>query len=280
MLKKLILTLQETWRKYRLLILGLSLPLLTLSALFLVLARPISTSDLLLNIATDFITLIITIWYVDWILKKHEDAKWKGTHKFITSLAGEIAHGAISTIAENCFLSKEIFPRKNPPLHTRSLQDIQQEILENAKKLDRDNLIGHLDKLSVPQWQGLFQSIGKFPNEISTFLSQFGSRLSPSELESILSLRRSIKSATSTYSLFNDFLGVPIESMPKVKDGKPWELAAFATIRFGIELQIILQGAVSVIEVFNYIAEQPEIDWNSEQSKSWSKYQEISRFRS
>jgi hypothetical protein len=271
---------REIWRKYRLLFLGLSLPLLAISILFLFLARPFSLSDLLLNIATDFITLIITIWYVDWILEEHDDAKWEGTHKYIIAFAGEIAHGIVSIIAEKTGLSREVFPKNDPPFHTRSISDIQQEIIENVRKLSRENIIAHLDKLSAIQWQELFQSLRKFQNDISVFLSQFGPRLRPYEQEAILSMRMEIVSTISSYELFYDFLGVPIESMPKVKDDKPWEYAALATIRIGIELQLALQQAINVISVFDYIAEQPVIDWDNEVSTSWKKYQEISRFQS
>lgn len=269
----------DIWHEYKLLVLGLTIPLFALSVFFLFLARPISMSDILLNIATDFITIIITIWYVNWILKGNEEIRWKGTHKFIISLAGGIAHRVISEIAEKSGFFNEIYPRNNPPLYTRTISDIQQEILVNVMKFDRDNLISHLDKLSKMQWRILFQSLASFPSEISTFIGQFGPRLNPSELEAVLSLRNDIVSVISVYDLFSDFLGQPVESMPEVKDGRPWDFAIFATIRSGIELQIILQRAVTVINVYNYKAGQSDIDWNIEVAKSRTKYQKISRYK-
>ena len=111
-------------------------------------------------------------------------------------------------------------------------------------------------------------------SEITMLLSQFGSRFGPEKLEALLNLREAIGTATATFELFQGFLGVPVSMLPKVKDNKPQEFTALATIRIGIDLRIIIQRSLSVIDSFEYVVAIPQFDYNEEMTKSWNRYWE------
>lgn len=260
------------WKANRTLVLGLTVPLLLASAITLWISRPITVREVFLNLATDFITIVITVWYVDWILNRQEQLRWQNAEKYISAEAGKLGHSLVSAVVEDIKLSNQIFPKKNPPLHKRTIEDIQAEILSNVKKLDHDQIIAKLKELDASQWSKLMIGLQSRAAEITVLISQFGSRLNPEKLEVLLTLRDAIDTAESTYSLFRGFLGVPVSELPSVKDGKAFEYTALATIRLGIDLWQILQDSLSVIVTFGYVAEPPKIDYENLVTKSWDRY--------
>ena len=271
-------TLTTWWLRFRFLILGLTVPLLALAILSLALARPFTPSDLLLNVGTDLATIVITIWYVDWALRRHEEQQWRSSSRYISAQAGGIAHRLITAIAEPAGLGDQVYPSGDPPLYKRHITEIQNQIISNVRNLDTDTIIAHIDKLSAGEWHVLMHGVQDLTSEASALIAQFATRLGPTELEAILKLRRDMSSAFSSYDLFRPFLGVPVQDLPKMKDGKPWEYSALSTIRIGVELRMALDQALAVIDTFNFVAEDSPIDWNTETQKHWSKYRQISRF--
>jgi len=69
----------DLWYEHRTLIIYLTFPLVIASIIALLIARPFSTSDILVNLASDFLIVIITIWYVDWVIRRNEERKWVET---------------------------------------------------------------------------------------------------------------------------------------------------------------------------------------------------------
>ena len=253
--------LKTFWNNNRTLIVGLTLPLLLASIFALWFSRPITVREVLLNLATDLITIIITVWYVDLVIHRQEQVRWHNAEKFISAEVGKLGHALISEIVESAKLSKQIFPSNDPPLHKRRVEDIQAEVLKNAKNLDHDQIIGNLKQLNADQWSNLMQHVQGKSAEITNLLSQFGSRLSPEKLEVLLTLREAIGASNASYELFRGFLGMPISMLPKVKDGKPLEFTALATIRIGIDLRIILQRSLAVIDAFEYVVTSRQYDY-------------------
>lgn len=78
------------------------IPLLIASGLTFGIAYSINKSldysSIFLNLSTDFIMVIVTIWYVDRILKRHEDEKWKDVDFSIKYKLYNLANSAIETI--------------------------------------------------------------------------------------------------------------------------------------------------------------------------------------
>jgi hypothetical protein len=264
--------LKTFWTANRTLILGLTLPLLLASGIALWFSRPITVREVFLNLATDFITIVITVWYVDWILNRQEQLRWQNAEKYISAEAGKLGHSLITAIIEGVRLGDQVFPEKDPPLHKRKIQDIQAEILSKVRRLDHDQIIAKLKQLNANQWAGLMAGIQTKTADITLLLSQFGTRLSPEKVEVLLTAREAIGAAQSTYELLHKFLGVPISALPKVKDDKAFEYTVIATIRIGIDLGIILQKSLAIVDTFAYVVQPPNFDYGEAVTKSWDRY--------
>lgn len=247
------------------------LPIALASMLLLLASRPIQPRDVYLNLATDLVTIIITVLYVDWVLSQHEHATWFGVDQYIASEAGRAGHAFIASIAEVLKLEDRLYPR----YEKQSVAEIQQAILQNARSLDRLAIEDSLASLSALGWQHLMTVVGTRRMEISPLISQFGSRMDPPQLEALLAFREVISTILSTYSVFEAFLGVPPQDMPKVKDGKPEEFAILTIIRLGVELKAAFEHAIALVDLFQYKV-PPERDCAEETKISWNRWYERS----
>jgi hypothetical protein len=250
----------------------LTLPLLVLTGIALWLSRPFTWADIFLNLATDFITIIITVWYVNWVIRQQESTQWQEAEELIAAEAGRVGHGFINDVAESLKMLDQIGPSKDTPLHLRKLHDVQSEIITNVRRLDRDTIIERLDGLNPAQWQNFAARFRARSTEIGIFLSQFGSRLDPERLETLLELREAINAPIATYELFIRFLGVPLDQLPQVRDGASHNVAISALLRIGIDVWTALQKALDLIATFRYILKEKSLAEEELLRESWDKY--------
>jgi len=257
------------WTGSRSLILRLVLPLMLLSVILVGLARPVSVDDLALNLATDLITIVITVLYVDWAVRQHDKESWRTAEKYIASEAASVANTFIRDVAEALRIEDQIFPRPVP----RDVREIQETILANVASLDRLAVEDALAKLTAPRWKGLISIIEARRADSTPVISQFAARLSADQLSGILAFRRVCSSILGTYSLFDDFLGVPVTNLQKVAGGKPEEYTVITIIQIGIDLKAALDASLAIVRAFDYVIE-PVPDNTEEMQVSWARWYE------
>ena len=86
----------------------LALPLALLSAASLVLHRWWDYDGFLVNLATGLLSIIVTVSYVDWILRKHESHRWSGTDIRISQRLEVFVNALISGIRSGLRFSPDI----------------------------------------------------------------------------------------------------------------------------------------------------------------------------
>ena len=161
------------WESYSAILLRLVLPLSAVSVALLLLSSPVRPRDVMLNLSTDLITIIITVLYVDWVLRKHQEASWHDVHKHVSSEAGRAAHSFISSVATHLDLETELFPS---PVPTNAIE-IQQFVLSRAATIDRFKIEDALARLNTLKWARLMAKIRERRDEMGPLIAQFGPRL-------------------------------------------------------------------------------------------------------
>jgi hypothetical protein len=232
----------------RSLFLWLALPLLLLSVIFLISSNS-NPQSILLNIGTDFISIIFTVFYVDWVLKSNENDRWKNARFLITSEVGSFAQGTITSVLEMLDLEKEIIPDGIPT----SPRQLQLHILDQVKNLEISRLELKLDQFDETRWLGFIATIREKQQRSISIFNQFENRMEPEEMEIYLKFRGLFSNIISTYELFHDFLGVPLDNLPNVKGGNSWAYSMISLKNIAFDLQKLLLLAIEVIEEFKYI---------------------------
>lgn len=223
--------------------------------------------DIFVNVATDFISIIITVLYVDWVMKLYDENKWNTPDLYIKSECGSLGHGFISDVVENLGLSKSVFPVIDPK--NFSLQNTQLEIIQRAKNLKIEDFDKSLMSFNVNQWLKLNEAIRLNHEKADKLLELFFVRTNPTELTSLFEFRKKCSNITDTYSLFKYMLGMPLHKLPPLKDGSQNIYGLIATKRISIDLKQAMDSAINVIETFGFEAKEPDIDYEKEITKIW-----------
>ena len=266
---KLGVPLARLWRRNRSLFLRLVLPLAMLSIILISVARPVSFGEVALNLATDLITIIVTVLYVNWVIGQHDKARWSTAEKHISSEAAALAHAFIRDVAVALRIEDELFPKPA----SLDVQAIQASILDRVATIDRFVIEDALAKLTKPRWEGFISVVKARRADSSPIISQFASRMNADQLSSMLAFRQVCSSIVGAYSVFEDFLGIPVPNLPKVKGGKPEEYTVITIIRLGIDVKAAIQASLDVIRAFDYVIE-PIPDDSEEMKASWARWYE------
>jgi len=180
---------RAVWDRNRSLVIGLVIPLLILSVFFLYLSRPVSYQDVVLNLATDFITIIITVFYVDWVLRQHDEVAWSQAEHYIASEVSVIGNSFIRDVADHLRIEDEIFQT----IDSMDIQEIQSNILNRVRDIDRFVLEDAIAVMTKERWRDLISMVDARRADSTTVLSQFAPKMSPRQLESILEFRKSVR---------------------------------------------------------------------------------------
>jgi hypothetical protein len=268
-MKKIANCISRFWMNNSSLILRLILPLVILSAILIRISAPVALKDIALNLATDLITIVVTVLYVDWVIRQHDRVKWSVAKKYIANEAAGIANSFIRDVSEALKIDDEIFPRPS----SLDVREIQSAILERVACLDRFAIEDALAKLSKDRWRELISIVDARRAASTPIISQFAARLDADQLSSILSFRHICSSIAGTYRIFNDFLGVPVPKLPEVKGGRPEEYSVLTIIRLGIDFRAAFDASLEIIRTFDFVIE-PAPDNMEETEASWARWYE------
>lgn len=177
----------------------LLIPLLFLAGMSFFVAKSLSPSldysNIFLNLTTDFIVVIITIYYVDSVLKTHENERWKRADYSIIS---RIGNNILILIERICILfdlssvMQEMYPKLYGPRGSSQFVVYLYFISEMTKKTP-----DHFQKLFMALTEEDREKINNTAKDCSPILSQalllYGNRLPPELLLEIVDTQESIR---------------------------------------------------------------------------------------
>jgi hypothetical protein len=268
-MKKVGQALSNLWQNYRSLILRLVLPLTVISLLLLVLVRPISTHEVAVNLATDLVTIVVTVLYVDWVIRQYDEERWARAEAYIAGEAATVGNSFIRDVSGAIGIEDEIYERP----FLKDITQMQKSIIQRVSNLDRFVIEDALARFQKKQWQSLMAIVEARMNDAGPVISQFGPRLDADELASLLEFRSACSLILNTYSIFSGFLGVPIQKLPKVRDGKPEEFLVLTIIRMGIDFKRAFAACLGIFDAFDYVV-GPLPDTSKETEASWARWRE------
>jgi hypothetical protein len=246
---------------------GLILVLLTASLLSPFFAWPFSISDLLLNIGSDLLIIIITVLYVERVLKRYGASQWRTADSYISNEARSITIIFFSQLAESHGLIYEIFP-KYPDPRLQDKKALEEIVIENTSRIEINTFLGSLKHADQEHLVKIGAHLGNTRNEITNFLNRFTSKLNSNQLEALLRFRQTLLDATNRHSSSIFFL----EQKKRAKSGNAEDYAAIFAIELGVYIHDAIKKALRVLEVFEFSRDESGIDFKQEIDKHWSNY--------
>lgn len=194
------------------LFLRLVAPLAVLASASLWASRKWPADGFFINLATELVGIVLTVVYVDWILKKHEEERWRGAAARIENRLQLLCNGAISGLRSALGFSSEILD--STAMSSGSFKAMSAENMRVGTQVLSPAVRNRLGGLNQDGWKQLLTHLQGTSLEAERLLDRFGHRLNPSHMELLLDIQNSIDSAQTFWRIFPEFAGVPHDRLP------------------------------------------------------------------
>ncbi len=193
--------------------LRLVLPLAGLAFASLLLHTQVPADGLFINVATELLGIVVTVAYVDWVLKTHERNRWLGTSSRVASRMRTFATAAVSglraTLGFGVGILDESILRKNDAGLASA------EVMRVGVKLLAPALRSRLGTLDTNGWKALAEHVQSVWREAERLQDQFGRYLEPAEQEMLLDIQQALDSSLLLWRTFPDVIGVADDDLPR-----------------------------------------------------------------
>ncbi len=166
-----------------------------------------------LNLATEVVGILITLCYVEWMLEQHEKNRWKSTDERIASRLRVLLNATISGVRSGLGFGPEILGQDIAA--TCDPYVVHKELVRVAECVLAPGALSRVLALDRKGWSSLAQHLRNAHNGIAAFLSAFQSRLNPDQISTLLDLQEALTSSLTSYTIFPDLMGVPVEELPR-----------------------------------------------------------------
>jgi hypothetical protein len=223
----------------------LVLPLVAATALSSLVHLGWPADGFFLNLAAGFVGSLVTVGYIDWILRLHERERWKESDSRIQARLSKLASVAITEVRTSLGYGTGVFDRV--PTGFGSAELMRKEVLRFASHLILPTAEARIAALDQKQLRSFAVKPQRVSAECGVILDRCGHRLGPETIAVALGLQQHLESAQTFWRVFPDVAGVPVAQLPKMKGSceemqTVWCGLAARDIRRVLELSIVLSA--------------------------------------
>lgn len=221
----------------RTLLTHLVLPLIVVFSIAIAIHLNWKADGFFLNLATELLGILITICYVEWILRRRESQKWRPADNRIENRLRILLNSIISSIRDGLGYGPEILNENV----MRSLEFIKchKEVIRVGEHVIAPTIHQRIRLLDTDGWKSLARQVVHAHNGTIVFLTAFQNRLSPEQISHLLDIEEGFSSSLIPYSTFPELMGVPTDQLPKTTS-PPGELQQFVCQSAANQLQKVL----------------------------------------
>jgi hypothetical protein len=185
----------------------LIIPLGLVTVIFFVLTFLVPCNGLFTNLATTFLGILITVCYVDYLLKRHDKERWAKTtariEKRILRFAIVTSHSfRVAFNMDSSIVHGEAIDMENPSsISKEMIRVIRQELLPRV-----DEAVPGIDQKGWAKLTRQLQPILKWGDQL---IAAFGNRIDPELFYLILKIEDEIDGMLNMVVTFSDVIGVP-----------------------------------------------------------------------
>jgi hypothetical protein len=202
-------------RKYLLKKLHIPLGLITL--IFLILGIIIPWRGLFINLSTTFFGILITLLYVDHIIREDEQKQWDTVKERIYSRLEGVANMSTHQFRIAFKISADIISRDaNIIFNTKRRR---AECIRVNEEILLPEVSKMIPKLDTEKWQFLLKQMEISYTSIDKIVTVFGHKLPPKLLTLLIDLQDKMWGVLSIYRIIPDLYGIPDKQL-KRKDIK------------------------------------------------------------
>ena len=193
--------------------------LIIFSCLCILISNYFSFDGLLINLATEVLGIILTVYFVDRIIRNYESEKWRGVELKIKKYIQVLVNAIISSfrlafgfsLEDTC--NREVYIRVlNNPNENIHLMD--SELVRISKEILEPSVFVHVANMNKKSWDLLNANLKNASNSVERIISLFGAKLTPEQIEILLDVQEIIDNFIMQEATWPDFIAVSEENLP------------------------------------------------------------------
>ena len=165
-----------------------------------------------LNLAAGFVGSLITVGYIDWILRRHDSERWKEADTRISARLSYVATITITGIRTAFGYGTEVFDQRIMNIGDQTA--MQSEVLRIAAHVVAPTAETRVAAMDQEQWKSFVTNLMHASAECGVILDRFGHRLAPRTVATLLDLQEALTAAQTYWRVFPDVAGVPVDQVP------------------------------------------------------------------
>ena len=186
----------------RQLITRLFIPLILLTILILVINKYYEFQGLFINLATELIGIIITVIYVDYIIKKRETEKWKNVDKKVSAALRTFINATISTVRTSFGYGFDIIDyrvQQEVEHNPKNINLMFKELIRISREILEPTTLAKVSIFDQKNWKAFIEQIQYLYDSDVKLLSIYGSKLTPTQYELLMEIQDLLTRITIPY---------------------------------------------------------------------------------
>lgn len=225
---------------------NLLMPLTAFFLLVVALHVLLNWSGFFLNLSTEIVGIIITVAYVDYIVRRHESVKLAPADERIRRRIQQVATAALSRIRSGLGYGTEVLDMS--VLETGDSKLFRAEVIRLGHEVLEPSAYLRTGSLDRKGWATLARHMQDAWQDADKMLQVFGPRLEPKVFALLVDVQDAIFDVLMPYTTFPDVMGVPENELPPNKAGvKPVALKRYYTKRSAEAIQRLSRLARELI---------------------------------
>jgi len=172
--------------------------------------------DLLINLAATFVGSILTVAYIDVVLRRHQELRWAGLRSRAAKRLFALANNCITSVRGALKVSARVIDGSDEP--TLDLRVMRTRMIRVAQQILPQE-ISQLRDISSADWRRLSSGLQASIEIGDRLLDLFGRDFPPQIAELVLDIQSAAQGVVSQYALWPDLLGVPADELPVRRGG-------------------------------------------------------------
>jgi hypothetical protein len=192
----------------------LVLPLVFLAGIFLLVNKFYPAGGLFINLFTETVGILITVCFVNWMLKQHEKHGWLAVDVRIGNRLRILLNSVVAGIKDGLGFSPAILDKRF--LLSQNMIEMHNEIIRISEQVISPAVFQRIQALDSNGWKSLATHLKNSHNGTLVFLNAFQSRLGPDQISTLWDLQESLSNSLTFYTVFHDMAGVPENQLPQM----------------------------------------------------------------
>ena len=159
--------------------------------------------------------IIITICYVNWVVREHDRQKWQPIEIRIANRLRILLNSTVSSIRAGLGYGPEILNER--VLASQDEMAWHKEVIRVGEHVIAPSIHHRIRSLDADGWKSLARQIRHVHSGVALFFNTFQGRLNSVQMSHLLDIENGLSRSLTSYSVFPDVMGVPKDQLPAAK---------------------------------------------------------------